>query len=487
VPEKVTISHRGARYEIGMGKRYYAIWAVGAPRTEPVDRWPETTDGWSQAWTRFTAIETPGTIAAVPRTRVFSLSGLAGGRGRDGGRGGESTAGASGGTAMALRWADGTRIGAGLLAVGVLLGIAGLFPSYFTGQSLASTSDQLVPHAVDLAAWAVAAVLALFGGSRARLGGLLGAGLSLVTFGLFASDLATATSGHAGVGAGMIVTLGGWLACALGSALALMASRDGRAADGDGAKGTDGARGLLRRPRRSDLGAVTLLVLCAIGAAASFVPSWDSYSLAESSTGSTQTLTVGNAFSNPGWVIFGDMATVVALIAVASAAGLWRPARHGSALLAGAIVAMAGQAVSALLQVSQPASPELFGVSAAQAQADGLTISSGVTSIFWVYVVFVIAMVISCAWLATTPNGLAGNPLPAYPGPAYPAGGYQAGSYPAPSYPPAGGTAPSSESRDDAVTDNGEQSADDAERAADGEEHQADDEENRADNEVSAP
>jgi hypothetical protein len=60
-----------------------------------------------------------------------------------------------------------------------------------------------------------------------------------------------------------------------------------------------------------------------------------------------------------------------------------------------------------------------FGFSAAQAQADGLTISSGVTSIFWVYVVFVIAMAISCAWLATAPNGAAGNPLPAYPGPAY--------------------------------------------------------------------
>src|SRR5260221_674016 len=71
-----------------MGKRYYAIWAVGAPRTAPVDRWPETTDGWSQAWARFTAIETPGTIAPVPRKRAFSLSGLAGGLGRGGWHGG---------------------------------------------------------------------------------------------------------------------------------------------------------------------------------------------------------------------------------------------------------------------------------------------------------------------------------------------------------------------------------------------------------------
>jgi hypothetical protein len=480
VPEKVTISHRGARFEIGMGKRYYAIWAIGAPPTAPVDRWPETTDGWSQAWARFTAIETPGTIAPVPRKRPFSLSGLAGGQ-----RGGSGSAGGHRGATKVFSGAIGTWIAAAVLAFGVLLGIAGLFPSYFTGQSLASTSDQLVPHIMYLVVWAAAAALALLGGSRARIGGLLGSGLSGVTFGLLASDLATATAGHAGAGAGMVITLGGWLACAVGSALALVATRDGQAADGT--PGAGSARGVLRRPRRSDIGAVTLLVLCAVGAAASFVPSWDSYRLAESSTGSAQTLTVGNAFDNPGWVIFGDMATVVVLIAVAVGAALWRPARHGSALLAGAIIAMAGQAVSALLQVSQPASPAQFGLSAAQAQADGLKISSGVTSIFWVYVVFVIAMAISCAWLATAPNGAASNPLPAYPGPNYPAGGYQAGSYPAPSYPAPSGTAASSEPGDDAVTDGGDQVADDAERAADGEEHQADDGEHRADNEVSTP
>ena len=129
----------------------------------------------------------------------------------------------------------------------------------------------------------------------------------------------------------------------------------------------------------------------------------------------------------------------------------------------------------------------MFGISAAQAQADGLAISSGLASIFWVYVVFVIAMVISCAWLATAPNGAAGNPMPAYPGPAYPAGGYQAGSYPAPSYPAAAGTAASSELGHDAATDSGEQAADDAEGAADDEEHEANDGEHRADNEVSTP
>jgi hypothetical protein len=497
VPEKVTISHRGARYEIGMGKRYYAIWVVDAPRTDPVDRWPETADGWSQAWARFTAIETPGTIAAVPRRRAFSLSGLAGGRAKASGEDGPGGEGGAAHRAGPGALVGGTRVAAVLLAVGVLLGVAGLFPAYFTGQSLTATSSQLVPHVVDLVAWAAAAVLALLGGSRARIGGLLGTGLGAVTLGLFASDLATATAGHEGVGAGMIVTLGGWLGCTLGSAVALVASRDGKPAD-DGAAAAGGPRGALRRPRWTDAGPVALLALCAIGAAASFVPSWDRYTLAESSTGAAQTITLGNAFQNPGWVIFANVVTVVALVAVAVTASLWRPARHGSALLAGAVIAMAGQGISALLQVSQPASPAMFGFTTAQAQADGLTISSGVTSIFWVYVVFVVAMAISCAWLATAPNGAAANPLPAYPGAPYPAGGYPAGTYPVPSYPapsspPEAGTPASSGPGDDAVTDSGEQATDDAdnadnaERDAVGEEHRGDDEEHRTDNEVSMP
>ena len=69
MPEKAVISHRGEKYEIGRGKRFYGIWAVGAPYDAPVDRWPETRDGWGQAWMRFAAIEVPGTIAAVTRER----------------------------------------------------------------------------------------------------------------------------------------------------------------------------------------------------------------------------------------------------------------------------------------------------------------------------------------------------------------------------------------------------------------------------------
>jgi hypothetical protein len=478
VPEKVTISHRGARYEIGMGKRYYAIWAVGAPRTEPLDRWPETPEGWSQAWARFTAIETPGDITAVPRPNALSalrgiVSRATAARGNSAGPGGDDAGRSQRDSATRL-------VAAAFLGIGVVLGIAGLFPAYFTGQSVASTSDQLVPHLMYLATWAVAAVLVVSGKARTRIGALLGTGLSAVTFGLFVSDLGTGTSMHAGVGPGMVISLIGWLACAVGSVLALRlrpwagatgspatavdaspatavdASPAGTPAGygtpasvygapapaygapipayGSGAYGSPApatARGGIIRPRRSDVGTIALLTLCAIGAAATFLPSWDSYTIVQSSTGSSATQTAGNAFQNAGTVIFGDIACVIALIAVALLAGLWRPARHGAALLGGVIVAMAGQAISALIQVSQPASPELFGISAAQAQANGLSVSSGVTSIFWVFCLFVVAMGLACAWLVTTPSvvpsqGMAGNPLQPNPGPGYPAPGYQA-------------------------------------------------------------
>lgn len=69
MPDKAVISHRGEKYEIGRGKRFYGIWVVGSPYDAPVDRWPENRDGWHQAWARFATIEVPGTITAVTRER----------------------------------------------------------------------------------------------------------------------------------------------------------------------------------------------------------------------------------------------------------------------------------------------------------------------------------------------------------------------------------------------------------------------------------
>jgi hypothetical protein len=145
-------------------------------------------------------------------------------------------------------------------------------------------------------------------------------------------------------------------------------------------------------------------VLAAIGTAAAFAPSWDSYTLVASATGTSQTITAGNAFDNPAVVIAGNVIVMLTLVGVAALAALWRPARQGALLLAGAIVPLAAEVPAAMIQAGQQATPSMFGISSAQAAAAGLTISSGLTGIFWVFLVFVISLIVSCAWLFTEPE-----------------------------------------------------------------------------------
>ena len=424
MPEKAIISHRGEKYEIGRGKRFYGIWVVGAPYDAPVDRWPETRDGWEQAWTRFAAVEVPGTIAAVrsqrsgfgamlKSRRAAAKAGADPADGADaGGRAGTAPGAAPrrGGTALL--------VGEGLLVLGVVLGLAGLFPAYAGGQSLLSQGDQVVPHLCYVIAWAISAGPIALSVSRprgARLGALFALGLSAVTLGLFVSDIGEVVSGGASLGTGLIVSLLGWAACTAGAAIALLAS--GRDTDParPGLPGQAGSarpdRGWPARPSRHHLGPLALLALAGIGTAAAFAAAWDSYTVAQASLGTVKTLQEGNAFSNPGLVIAGNVAVMAAVVVVAVLAALWRPARQGALLLAGAIIPLAAQAVSAVIQVSQPAYG-FFGLTQAQAAQEGVTISSGVTPVFWVYCVFVISLLVSCAWLLTAPGQ---PPVPASP------------------------------------------------------------------------
>lgn len=417
VPDKAVISHRGEKYEIGRGKRFYGIWVVGAPYDAPVDRWPENRDGWQQAWARFAAIEAPGTITAVPRARK-GLPGFGWRQGSDKNPGADAL---KDGEAAGRRFRHGSRllVGEGLLVLGVVLGLAGLFPAYEGGQSLLSQWDQVVPHLLYVIGWAVTAALVALSVARpsnaARLGALFGLGLSAVTFGMFLADVGQLTAGNVSFGTGLALSLAGWLACTVGAAFVLSANA-----------GLPRARDLPSRPVRPGphhAGPVALLVLAGIGTAAAFVPAWDSYVLTARAIGTTQTITAGNAFDNPGLAIAGNVCVMAAIIAVAALAALWRPARHGALLLAGAIVPLAAEFVSAVIQAGQPASPKLFGISAAQASSLGLTISPGLTGIFWVYLVFLISLLVSCAWLFTEPAdrampGIGASPwMPAGAGP----------------------------------------------------------------------
>lgn len=366
--DNVTISHRGARYEIGRGQGFYGIWPAGAPQSQPIEWWPETPEGWHGAWSRFAGIEAAGKIVAV----------------------GQRTDPVAGKSTRAV-------IAATLLAIGVACGIAGLFPDYLAGASLAREPAELVPHAIYFAAWGASALLIVLGGARLWVGALLGIGTSIVTFGMFFADAGTAVAGGAHMmGAGLVLGLVGWLACAAGSAVAFRLR-------------PVGAPG---RPHGREMGlTLALAALAALATAIAFAPSWDSYTL-RTSAGLVQTLTEGNAFANPALVIAGDVAVMVALVAVVIAASLWRPARQGGALLAGAVIPMAAQAVSALVLLGEATSPLQFNISQAQAAQVGLTISSGVTPVFWIYCIFLVALVLTCVRMLVAPS-LA--PLPAAP------------------------------------------------------------------------
>jgi hypothetical protein len=367
VREGVTISHRGSVYEIGRGLGFYGIWVAAAPKSPPVEWWPETPDGWYQAWSRFTYIEAPGAITEVGQPAARA-----------------DPAGADRPDRRSLRLTA-----AILLAIGVAFGIAGLFPDYLGGASLAAQPPQVVPHAIYLAAWTAGAALLLPGGSWARIGALVAAGTSVVTFGLYFSDLGNVIAfGTRAGGAGLVLTMIGWLACAAGSVLGFLARRDG----------------ILRRPRGREAVLVTGLAgVAGLGAALAFAPAWDSYTL-WTSQGLLGSTTEGNAFANPGPVIFGDVAVMVVLVAVVIIAALWRPVWQGAALLAGATVPLAAQVISALVGVTETASPQELGISGARAAALGLTaIDSGLTAAFWVFCAFVAALILLTARMVTAP------------------------------------------------------------------------------------
>ena len=454
---KVTITYRGAKYEIGRGRDFYGIWMTGAPRSQPLESWPETAEGWSAAWTRFASIEAPGAIVPVGRgtppvgagaAQVNENPGPFGQNTAPHGEPAAETATPAGGrTASYSQFAasfgqntapdgfgrrvaslvsgrTGAVAAASLLAVGVILGVAGLFPAYLGGSSLAQQADQLIPHVIYLAVWTASAVLILLGGARLRLGALLSLGLSVVTFGLFLADAGTAIAGGGNAaGPGLVLALVGWLACAAGSVLAFLHRPAGSAVSvgGPTAGGYAGHQVSLRRPRGAELGPVVMLVLAGLGIAAAFAPAWDSFTL-RTAAGQSQSLTAGNAFSNPGLVIAGDVAVMLALAAVVIAAAFRRPVRHGAVLLAGAVIPMAAQAISAVVQVGGGASPTQFGISPARASGIGLTISSGLTPAFWIYCGFLVALAVSCAWMIFTPHPAPGRG---------PSAGYDAYAWPA--------------------------------------------------------
>ena len=299
-------------------------------------------------------------------------------------------------------------IAAGLLGLGVVLSVIGFFPSYNAGTSLASQASVLVPHIFYVVAWAVTAVLVLFAGLRRQAGALLGLSMSAVTLGFFLADIGTPISDGARLfGAGLLLSLLGWLACTAGAGLAFAAS-------GLSFRTWPGfrfGRGTLTGPSGHEIVPTITLIVATVGAAIAFAPSWDRFTLQAANAGVTQTVTEGNAFSNPAAVIVGDVATMVLLVAVMVVAALWRPRRLGAAVAAGAIIPLVAEAVSAMIQIAG-VTPAQLGYSSSEVSVLGLTVSAGLTPMFWVFCAFTATMILLCAWLLLTPEPAPEQPSP---------------------------------------------------------------------------
>jgi hypothetical protein len=513
VRENVIIAYRGVNYELGQWPHGYGIWAVSSQEPLPVEWWEPTPDGWTAAWYRFTALEQPGSVSPVTQPAATPAAtaptqpaatqpgaaqpaatqpaaaqaataqpaatqpAAAGAPGQAAFGAADTTlAGQPSGVHAAAAWtapagaqyqsqpqaagpwspahpaaADATadvllstraaRIAAGLLGLGVILGVAGLFPAYLTGSSLASDAANLWEHLFYLVGWAISAVLIFRAGRYQRVGSLVAAGLSVVTFGFFLADAGYPISGGSSTaGAGLVLSIVGWLACAAGSAVAF-----GR-----------WPAGWPRRPAPAEAGVVALSIAAAIGVAVTFAAPWDKLTL-PTATGVSLSETLGNAFSNPGVVIAGNVLVMIGIVAAVTIAAFWRPARMGWALIGGVLIAVAAQIASALVQLSQVTTAGQLGLSSAQAAQLGISTSehaqTSLTLAFWLYCLFALILFSACAWLALgrEPSPVAapqygyGSPAgfgspnppvlagtwpavpPGYGPPAGPAGGNQAG------------------------------------------------------------
>jgi hypothetical protein len=358
VPEapRSTPSPAQPRYVLARGSDYYGIWDAGSPNGDALERFPPTAAGWYAARRRVDALDQrvadrESSPIVSPRTNRAAL------------------------------------VTAGAVLLGVVLGVAGLFPTYLGGVNLVSQAAQLLPHVAYLVGWALVAVLLLVERRLARGAAGVGIGLGLISFGFLLTDVLSATHAQS-PGAGLYLSLAGWLAGSLGSTVALFALPSST-------------------PRRSTADWTHPLVFLggigALGAAVAFALPWDSYTLSSATTGSAQTTTAGNVFANPGAIIAGNVVTMVLIVLVAVVAIAWRPTLIGVTVLAGALVPLGAQVFATIAQ-PVPALSE-FGVTSAEAASGQVTLASSYTGWFYLYCVFVAALVVLAGWIASNTSG----------------------------------------------------------------------------------
>jgi hypothetical protein len=353
-PTAESPSVESRRYVLARGADFYGIWDAGSPNGDVLERFPPTAAGWYAARRRVDALDyreadRDRSPIVSPRTNRTAL------------------------------------VAAGIVLSGVVLGVAGMFPNYLGGENLVSESAQLLPHIAYVSAWALVAALLLVERRLARGAAGLGVGVGLITFGFFLTDVLTAGAGHSqSPGAGLYLSLAGWLLGSMGSFTALFALRSP-----------------IPRGNATAWGHPLVVTggIAALGAAVAFALPWDSYTLTAATTGSTQTTTAGNVFANPGAIITGNVVTMALIVVVVAVAIAWRPTLVGVTVLAGALVPLGAQIFATLAQPVPPLSE--FGVTAAQATAGQVSLAGSYTGWFYLYCAFVASLVILAGWIAS--------------------------------------------------------------------------------------
>jgi hypothetical protein len=244
-------------------------------------------------------------------------------------------------------WRDVIVAGA-LLSLCVGLHIAAMFPAYSGNPPapVVSVPYQLAVYITLEVGWALAAALVL---SRVSVRGgvALGAGIGAVELGFLVADLASAGQLSARGAPGVWLALAG---LGVGGAGVLL-----------GASAVPMGNPQLSLHEGSPHPRAVAQVIVALVAVAAFLPSWDSYHVV-SSTGQSATISLGNAFSQPGGIMAGELISALAIGVLCIFAAFWAPPAVGAWLTAGVVTAMTSQLISAVVQVHEtvaaPASGE---------------------------------------------------------------------------------------------------------------------------------
>jgi hypothetical protein len=252
-------------------------------------------------------------------------------------------------------------LGGGLLLICLGLHIGAMFPPYpgLPASPVVSSSWEIAVYVCLEIGWALAAVLVL---SRVsvRGGAALGAGLGTVELGLLAVDIANGFQVSNGSEAGAWLALAG---LGFGAAGVLVAA----------------STVPLGTPRVPQVRSAVFVLLATFAVVLSYLPSWDKWTAVSPSLHVSDSVTEGNAFSQPAVVMAAVLLTVIGFAFVAVLGSVWSPATVGAWATAGAVIALSSQLISAVFQLSEAVPSTAFGVSAANARSVGLKISTSLT------------------------------------------------------------------------------------------------------------